>query len=151
MLSDAGQDTYLRSTTNFTSFPSVYNTPLTPSQAWTIASTFVASCPNSSLELAVKANPQLSVSYGAPTPAKAGSDIVLSTPGGPIVGKDVTGAFLGLQSPVFFDVVDDGNGGWKGSVPDGLSGQSYVVLNEGKEGVTDGSVLAGPAIVEVGG
>ena len=75
---------------------------------------------------------------------------MLSSPGGAIDGKDVTGAFLGLQGPVYFDVTADGTGAWKGIVPDGVVGQSYAVLNAGKGGVTDGSVLAGPVVVEVG-
>ena len=52
---------------------------------------------------------------------------------------------------MWFDVSADGNGTWKGKIPNGLAGQSYVLLNQGREGVSEESVLAGPAIVEVAG
>ena len=131
--------------------------PLTPSEVWTILHSYLGPCPASNPPLLLKTAPQLTAAFDAPTPVKAGGTmtLTLSTAAGvnrtlPTTAGTVTGAFVTFAGPVFFAVVSDGKGGWTGTVPaTGVVGQSYAVLNDGALGVSEGSILAGPVVVEV--
>ncbi|KAL9129443.1 MAG: hypothetical protein Q9217_002117 [Psora testacea] len=147
----AGQSAYIRQSIHKDDNSSATDTPLTPDEVWTIAHTFIGSCPPSNPPLPVKAYPTLTVASDTPLPIKVGKNLVLSPRGGAINASGVMGAFLTSKEPVYFKVTSDGKDGWKGSVPEGVAGQSYVVLTEGKAGVEKGNVLAGPAILEVAG
>ena len=59
-------------------------------------------------------------------------------------------AWLQPEDVLFAAVSMDGNGGYTSTVPGTLAGgQSYVVLTNCGERVTDDTTLAGPGLVEV--
>ena len=53
-----------------------------------------------------------------------------------------------MTGPTFVDATPV-DGGFSVEIPEGFKGQSYVVLTSCKESVTDDTVAAGPAIIEV--
>lgn len=59
------------------------------------------------------------------------------------------GAFVSVLGPVFVDLVKNQQGAFEVKVPEGVAGQSYFLLSSCKERVTDDTIVAGPAIVEV--
>ncbi|TAQ88367.1 hypothetical protein B7494_g3311 [Chlorociboria aeruginascens] len=123
----------------------VFGTPLGLNPVYTIASGFITSCPTSNVALPVKAYPELTLDSGLPT--AAGAVIALSPatmPSGTAYATFVSGLDI---IPV---AVQQQDGLLKAAVPAMLSGQSYVFLTSDNSGnVTDSTVLAGPAIVEV--
>ncbi len=58
------------------------------------------------------------------------------------------GAFVSILGPVFVDLVAV-EGGFQAQVPAGIAGQSYFLLSNCKERVSDDTIVAGPVIVEV--
>ncbi len=82
----------------------------------------------------------------------SGDTIELLTPGYSLEAKDqvtqIFAAFITVTGPIYSDVVVI-NGGFETVVPAGINGQSYVVLTACKDKVTDETVAAGPAIVEI--
>lgn len=56
---------------------------------------------------------------------------------------------MSLLGPVFVDLLAGGEGGFQVQVPEGIAGQSYFLLSNCKERVTDDTIVAGPVIVEV--
>ena len=77
---------------------------------------------------------------------KSGCKLVLSTAEWP--KGSVYAAFITVTGPIFVDV-EETKDGYVIVVPEGINGQSYVVLTSSKDAVTDDNTLAGPAIVEV--
>jgi hypothetical protein len=57
-------------------------------------------------------------------------------------------AFITITGPTF-GVAAETEGGWKVTVPEGINGQSYVVLTGCDDVVNDETIVAGPAIVEI--
>ena len=57
-------------------------------------------------------------------------------------------AFIAVTRPTFVETTPV-DGGFSVTLPEGFSGQTYVVLTRGNESVTDDTVAAGPAAVEV--
>jgi hypothetical protein len=78
---------------------------------------------------------------------------MLSTPGYELTTTEgdnapVYGAFITVTGPIFVDATKV-DGGFTVVVPKGVYGQSYVVLTGCNTSVSDDTVAAGPAIVEV--
>lgn len=57
-------------------------------------------------------------------------------------------AFIAVTGPTFVEAAPV-DGGFSVTLPEGFAGQTYVVLTKGNESVTDDTIVAGPAIVEV--
>ena len=76
-----------------------------------------------------------------------GSKVTLATKGDLVEGT-VYAAFITVTGPIFVDVtvVD---GGFQVQIPEGIAGQSYIVLTSCNTSATDDYIVAGPAIVEV--
>lgn len=74
------------------------------------------------------------------------------TPGYTLAPADgsapIYAAFLTLTGPIFVPATAV-NGGFSLVVPQGVNGQSYVVLTGCNEAVNDDTIAAGPAIVEI--
>ncbi|KAI4085973.1 MAG: hypothetical protein LQ348_001500 [Seirophora lacunosa] len=149
---------YIRSTLKQIPFPSPFDVPLTPNEVYTLAKPFIVSCPESNPPLPVKAFPTLASSPNNPKKITAGTTITLLTPG--IVLKPAAGstqiyaAFITVTGPVFAEatMVDGGFSVVIPSAPNGtapIAGQTYVVLTGCNTTVTDETVAAGPAILEV--
>jgi hypothetical protein len=126
---------------------------LTFDEVYTLAAGFIVSCPagNAKLpNLPLKAFPSLTL--GTTGTIKSGDSIELLTPGYTLAAQDgkapVYAAFITVTGPIFADAIPTA-GGFKVTVPAGINGQSYVVLTGCNDKVTDETVSAGPAIVEI--
>ena len=143
---------YLRSVLSEVPFPQPFDDPLDFDEVYSLASQFIVSCPSSNAPLPVTAFPVLALDASTQTPIKAGSTIKLDTPGytiqSSVAGAQVYGAFITVLGPIFVNATAT-SGGFTLPVPTGVNGQSYVVLTSCNEAVTDETIIAGPAIVEV--
>jgi len=63
-------------------------------------------------------------------------------------GQKVYAAFIAVTGPTFVEATPV-QGGFSVKIPEGFAGQSYVVLTGCNDTVTDDTVAAGPAIIEV--
>ena len=142
---------YIRQSLAESPFPSAFDVPLDFNEVYTLAAPFIVACPPSNPPLPVKAFPTLSLATSTSTNISTGSTITIDA-ATPIdsTGKELYGAFITVTGPVFVPVTIAGDGSsFSLSVPAGIKGQSYVVLNCGDSSVSDDTVIAGPAIVEV--
>jgi hypothetical protein len=135
-------------------FPSAQDVPLTPNSVYTLASAFITECPADNPALPVKAYPALAAS--AAGPVTPGSTVEFKTASAVLAIKEGTdaklyAAFITAAGPVYADLVEAGDGvNFSVKVPaTGVDGQSYLVLCNCKEVVDDGSIVAGPAVLEV--
>jgi hypothetical protein len=124
----------------------VFGTPLGLNPVYTIASGFITACPSTNVALPVKAYPSLTLVSGEPTAPGALVDLApKSMPSGTFYATFVSGLMIIPVAPSSIS-----NGMVMAEVPAGISGQSYVFLTSDNSGnITDATVLAGPAIIEV--
>lgn len=106
---------------------------------YTIASSFIASCPSTNMALPVMAYPSLTLESGLPTAANATINLTPKTmPSGTSYVTFVSGLMI---LPVEAMMM---NGFVSAVVPEGVEGQSYVFLTKDNSGnLTDSSILAG--------
>jgi len=147
---EARHSSYIRNALKQAPFPAPFDTPLDFNEVYTLAAQFIVSCPSTNPALPVKAFPVLSL--GTTGTIMSGSTITLLTKGYTLVAVDGTSplyaAFITLTGPIFVKATPV-DGGFSVVVPAGINGQSYVVLTGCKDVVTDDTVVAGPAIVEI--
>lgn len=138
---EARHSSWIRSSGNDgDGFPTAFDTPLDFDQVYSLAAQFITSCPATNPALPVKAFPVLTLTTtGALTP---GETITLTYP------NQTTGYAIFL-SALGQTVVEYPASG-EVAIPEGLYGQTYVVISSANATVTDDATLAGPAIVEVG-
>ncbi|KAK4099826.1 hypothetical protein N658DRAFT_474591 [Parathielavia hyrcaniae] len=147
---EARHSAYLRAKLEHAPFPQAFDTPLTLNEVYSLASAFIVSCPETNPPLPVKAFPALALDSGNMT-VTTGSTVTLLTPNYVLQGAEgapVYAAFIAVTGPIFVEArpVD---GGFSVEVPEGFAGQTYVVLTGCNEGVSDETVAAGPAIIEI--
>lgn len=125
-----------------------YYTPLGPNPVFTLAASFIVSCPASNAPLPFKAFPDLMSLSGAPLAMKMPADFSIK--------GDASGKFLTFVSGLVVKSVKvNGSGGsFTVTIPEGIEGQSYVFLTSsdvsgGPGMLTDSVILNGPAIIEV--
>lgn len=142
---------YIRAGLLESPFPQPFDDPLSLNEVYTLASPFITGCPASNPPLPVKAFPKL-MATSADMPIKQGSIVTLETPGYDVTtatpGAPVYGAFITVTGSIVVPAVKTAMG-YNIVVPAGVNGQSYVVLTGCNATVTDDTVAAGPAIVEV--
>lgn len=63
-------------------------------------------------------------------------------------GSKIYAAFIAVTGPVYVPVLV-GKDGYQITIPKGFAGQTYVVFTNCNTGVSDDTVVAGPAILEV--
>ncbi|KAH9880995.1 hypothetical protein J1614_001488 [Plenodomus biglobosus] len=143
---EARHSSYVRNTVGQAPFPQPFDSPLSYNQVYTLAAQFITGCPSTNPPLPVKAFPTLTATSGD-MPVKTGSTISLSVKDTKIEGT-VYAAFITITGPIFVDakMMD---GAYEVVVPEGVAGQSYVVLTSCNTAVSDDTVVAGPAIVEI--
>lgn len=130
-------------------FPQAFDVPLDFNEVYTLAAPFIVSCPEDNPAfLSLKAFPGLSVV--SKDPIKTGSSIVVQSTvtdyDGPLYASFVT-----VTGPVWAKISQWGApGGYDVVVPEGVHGQSYLVLTK-SETVSDDTLISGPAIVEISG
>ena len=149
---EARHSAFLRAALSQLPFPQPFDVPLTLNEVFTLAAGFIVECPADNPPLPVKAFPSLVLDPTTPSPIVGGQEITILTPGYELKPADgsspVFGAWITVTGPIFVDAVKV-EGGFKLKVPAEVNGQSYVVLTGCNETVTDDTVAAGPAIVEV--
>ena len=120
------------------------DTPLSPNEVFSLASAFIASCPSSNPPLPFKAFPALTTtSTGSMAP---GTTITVATTA-PLTGT-LSAAFLALAGPIFAPIIPT-NGGFTTTIPQGVLGQTYMVVTNSQTNITDANVIAGPLVLEV--
>ncbi|KAI9817451.1 MAG: hypothetical protein M1827_001061 [Pycnora praestabilis] len=149
---EARHSAYIRAALGESPFPSPFDVPLDFDEVYTLAAPFIVACPSTNPALPVKAFPTLSLDPSTAMPVTSNDTITLLTPGyvlQPSNGvSQLYGAFITVTGPIFVDATPV-SGGFSLQVPVGVNGQSYVVLTGCNDTVTDDTVVAGPAIVEV--
>ncbi|CAI7583547.1 unnamed protein product [Penicillium glandicola] len=149
LTTEARHSAYLRAALGEVPFAQAFDNPLGFNEVYTVASPFIASCPSSNGALPVKAFPALTmtsmkaVMTGSQVQLAAGSGFNTST-------SDVNAAFITVTGPIWATLKSTDDGKFTVTVPEGVSGQSYVVLTKGNQQATDDNIVAGPAIVEIG-
>lgn len=149
---EARHSSYIRNTLKESPFPQPFDAPLTLDEVYSLASPFITSCPKSNPTLPVKAFPKLALDSATSMPVKTGNKVTLQTPGYKLEGANgkapIYAAFIAVTGPTFVDATPV-DGGFSVEIPKGFEGQTYVVLTSCKESVTDDTVAAGPAIIEI--
>ena len=149
---EARHSSYLRASLKQSPFAQPFDTPLTIDEVYTLAAAFIVSCPPSNPKLPVKAFPTLTLDSATTMPVKSGSVVTLLTPDynlQPASGvATIYAAFISVTGPTF-TVATPVPGGFSVTIPEGFYGQSYAVLTSCNETVTDDTIAAGPAIIEV--
>ena len=121
-----------------------------PGQAYSIAAQFIASCPGNTSEIAVKLFPSITVTNtGYPTVSGSTLELSVSNATLPAGVTNVYAAYVSILGPVFANVTY-ADGCIQTVVPDGVNGQTYMLLTSSTDGISDDNTLAGPVILEVG-
>ncbi|KAJ5979605.1 hypothetical protein N7481_006903 [Penicillium waksmanii] len=146
LTTEARHSAYLRAALGEAPAAQAFDNPLDFNEVYTLASMFIASCPESNGKLPVKAFPSLTMPSMAP--ATTGSKVELMAASGISTNtKDVYAAFITVTGPVWASLESTGDGKFEVTIPEGVAGQSYVVLTKGNKQASDDNILAGPAIV----
>lgn len=149
MTVEARHSSYLRAAKGEVPFAQPFDDPLDFDEVYTLAASFITSCPSSNTKLPVKAFPSLTLkstgtlSSGSKVRVVAGSDFDDSNP------SNLYAAFITVTGPVWAHLSFKGDNSFTVTIPKGIAGQSYVVITKGKSKVTDDNIVAGPAIIEV--
>ncbi|TAQ89661.1 hypothetical protein B7494_g2037 [Chlorociboria aeruginascens] len=147
---ESRHSSYLRASNKQSPFPQPFDAPLDFDEVYSLAAAFITGCPSTNAALPVKAFPALSL--GTTGTIKSGDNITLLTPGytiAPVHGDaPLYAAFAAVTGPIII-LATPIDGGVTLTVPEGVNGQSYVVLTGCSDKVTDDTIVAGPAIVEI--
>lgn len=145
---EARHQTFIRVALGTAAIPSAFDTPLGVRAVFTLATTFITSCPTGS-NLAIQPFPALTMATAAAAPASpiaAGTPIAVTT----TASGGSACAFLngGLPGGAAFTTFSNGTC----TVPKGLAGVSYLHLASATpaDGVlTDAITVAGPMVLVV--
>lgn len=143
---EARHSSYLRAVAGEVPFAQPFDNPLDFDEVYTLASPFIVSCPSTNPPLPVKAFPSLTATSTGTI--LAGSKVSLATGPGFTATEPIYAAFITVTGPVWVPVTPK-DGGYSVTIPTGIAGQSYLVLTSSKDKVSDDTVLAGPALIEV--
>lgn len=126
-----------------------FEVPLDFAQVNTLVAPFIVFCPTGNGKLPFNIFPPLTiitdertVQAGATVTAEAGEHFRPT--------DHVFAAFITFLGPVFAELRPDGHGRFTVTIPEGIMGQSYLVLTSNDREVTHDTILAGPGIVQVG-
>jgi len=149
---EARHSAYLRSATKELPFPQPFDNPLDFNEVYSLAASFISYCPDSNQHKPqIKFRPFPPLTLGTPGTIRSGDIITLNTPGAALVrraGSQTYAAFITASGPVFATATPIGGDTYLLTVPEGINGQSYVVLTC-DQSVTDESISAGPAIIDI--
>jgi len=143
---ESRHQTFIRTASKSAAIPSAFDTPLGVRSVFTLASSFIQSCPSGS-NLAITPFPSLAIN-GAITPnnstVTAGQTIALTTTGSGATACAFTNG--GLPGGSAFTALTDG----KCVVPQGLAGVTYISLANATPQdsvLTDAITVAGPLVI----
>ncbi|PNP81634.1 hypothetical protein FNYG_04660 [Fusarium nygamai] len=147
---EARHSSYIRGALKQAPFAQPFDAPLSYNEVYSLASGFITGCPKENPALPVKAFPALAAAASG-SEIKTGDMVTLQTSGYTLEGakgQSVYAAFIAVTGPTFVEAkaVD---GGFSVEIPEGFAGQTYVVLTGCKDVVSDDTVAAGPAIIEI--
>jgi hypothetical protein len=169
---ESRHNAYIRAALKQSPFPQPFDAPLDFDEVYTLASAFITSCPSNNpaflKNLPLKAFTALAASGSSPI--KTGSKVLL-TLAKPLNGeKTLYAAWAAVSGSTFTAAKCLGNNKYEVVVPAGFHGQSCeqhslllrfaehltdilldVVLTTSRTDSSDGSIVAGPAIVEITG
>jgi hypothetical protein len=147
---EARHSSYIRAANKLAPFAQPFDTPLTFNEVFSLAVQFITSCPSDNPPLPFKAFPVLTLDASEGSPEiEHGSTIKLSSVGVNSSNYQcIYAAFITVLGPIFVDVKVTGSD-FEVIVPEGINGQSYVVLTSSNTEVTDDTTIAGPAIIEI--
>ena len=147
---EARHTAYIRAGNGVSPFPAPFDVGLSLDEVYSLASQFIASCPESNPPLPVKAFPTLTLSMSQAMPVKPGDMVTFDLASNcDLQGQTPYGAWVGATGPIFVPVTVNGASVMATVPHEMITGQSYFVLSSNNMMVSDDSVLAGPAIVEV--
>ncbi|KAJ5938037.1 hypothetical protein N7454_004379 [Penicillium verhagenii] len=146
---EARHSAYLRATIGEVPFPQPFDDPLDLDEVYTVASPFITSCPSSNGKLPVKAFPSLSLKSTSTIRSGSKVSVVAGSGFDDSNLSNLHAAFITVTGPVWTPLHYRGDKSFTVTIPDGVAGQSYVVITKGKTQVTDDNIVAGPAIIEV--
>ncbi|KAG5985208.1 hypothetical protein E4U55_000453 [Claviceps digitariae] len=148
---EARHSAYIRAALRQVPFAQPFDAPLSYNEVYSLASQFITECPSTNPKLPVKAFPKLAAA-ASDGPVTEGSTVMLQTPDytlkAPQGSTQVYAAFIAVTGPVFVEATPV-EGGFSVKIPKGFAGQTYVVLTGCNETVSDDTVAAGPAILEI--
>ncbi|OCK75682.1 hypothetical protein K432DRAFT_429248 [Lepidopterella palustris CBS 459.81] len=152
---EARHSAYLRDAQGESPFPQPFSAPLDFNEVYTLAAPMIVSCPAGNPMLPFKAFPSLALDP-ASGDVKTNSTIILDTEGYFLVepqGENIPiyAAWISVTGPTFVPATLLGNNKIQTTVPEGFHGQSYLVITSCNDSVSDDTVTAGPALVEVVG
>ena len=123
-----------------------YGTALGLNEVFTLAASFIVSCPASNAPIPVKAFPSLTLTDAEPTaPGVTVKFAVASAPASPFFVTFLSGLATTSVAATYKD------GKIRAVVPDTASGQTYALLTNKNvtSALSDSDVIAGPSILEV--
>ncbi|KAI9059176.1 hypothetical protein FKP32DRAFT_1580154 [Trametes sanguinea] len=121
-----------------------FDAPLTPSGAFSLASSFITSCPASNPALPVKAFPALSLSPATPTQGQT-VRFKFTLPQGQVAPANTYVAWLNGLDVVFSVLNKDGTT----TVPQGLAGTVFATVVSSKATPNDDIMLSGFTIIQM--
>ncbi|PGH19006.1 hypothetical protein AJ79_00039 [Helicocarpus griseus UAMH5409] len=149
LVSEGLHQSVLRNSLHQASSAKVTGTPVDANSIFTLATAFIASCPEENTPLPFQAFPTL-------TPADAGPHTVAALANFHVAADvDIGGDALFLTFVSGLDIVsvaaERADVAFAVAIPEVISGQSYVFLTnaEAQGAIADNIVVAGPAIIEV--
>ncbi|EME77855.1 uncharacterized protein MYCFIDRAFT_79111 [Pseudocercospora fijiensis CIRAD86] len=149
---EARHSSYIRSSLAQVPFPQSLENPLTPNEVFTLASPFIVSCPSTNGALPIRAYPALALTTTG-TISTGQTVSISSSPNVLAPANDkahIYAAFITAGGPVFANMTAAGNGYEFGvTIPEGVYGQSYLIFNNCNDTVTDTTIIAGPALLEI--
>lgn len=148
---EARHSAYLRACLGESPYAQPFDNPLDFNEVYTLASAFIASCPESNGKLPVKAFPTLTMDMSSGMTAMAGDMVKVMAGEGfdKMNATDLHAAFITATGPMWTPVKPAGKDTFMVTIPKGIAGQSYVVLTCGNTQATDDNIVAGPAVIEV--
>ncbi|OCL09197.1 hypothetical protein AOQ84DRAFT_388348 [Glonium stellatum] len=150
---EARHSSYLRAANKESPFAQPFDSPLDLDEVYTLAAPFIVSCPSTNAALPVKAFPVLTLDPSSSAPTSNGT-ITLDTQGFVLVEPPdqnipIYAAWISVTGPTFVPATLMGNNKIQTTVPSGFHGQSYLVITSCNDSISDDTVIAGPAIVEI--
>lgn len=138
---EAQHETWVKSSAdNKDGFPRPFAAGLDFDQVYSLAAPFITSCPSSNPALPFKAFPAVTVTNTGTL--KTGDTVNFKTE------KDVGAKYAAFVSAVGTNFVPVSGTSGSIKIPEGITGQSYLILTKTKS-VSDSATVAGPAIVDI--